>query len=393
MADERDERFDPPVAAGIDRTPTLVQQADKKGWEASVFNFGKAEHPSVDYFNPGLVRRPDGLWLMVRRAYFNSAYDVMGMNTIWACKLKDDLTPIGGKILQWPDTLEPREQFEDARAFYHAPTNKTFVSVCNFIWHGDGSWTGAHQSLGEFSCNPQDFDADWMGLRRIDPDIDGNGTNVHNRTRHQKNWVFFIHESKLYLLYSTHPWIVIEFKDRWDETILHTLKEGAKWDYGVIRGGTPPVLVGDLYWTFHHSSVPWTGRFRRYHMGALAFESKPPFRPVLYTPQPILTGSQKDEWKDKKPLVVFPCGAVIENGQWIITYGINDLKCGWLRMQHDDLLSKCKGIPEKFSPLLMLGNGENGASAKEDSRRERLVAQAAKARAALAKKRALVGKK
>lgn len=389
-----DEEIDPPVKANIDQTPKLQDQAAEQGWEAKVFDFGKAEDSNVDIFNPGLVKRPDGLWLMARRATFQHSQDMFGMNRIWACKLNPDLTPHGGKLLTWPDTIEDSQQFEDARCFYHGGTNKTWISACNFIWHGDGSWTGAHQTIGEFNCTPQDEETDWVGVRRIDPDIEGNGTDVHTRQKHQKNWVWFNFENRLHLLYSTHPWSIIGFGDTWTDNKPYFQKDGVQWDYGLIRGGSPPVQVGDLFWTFFHSSMPWTGRFRRYFMGALAFEAKPPFKPVYVTPKPLLVGSQQDVWRDRKPLVVFPCGSVIENDIWLVTYGINDLKSGYIKIPHADLVSKSQKIAKKFAPSLMLNLPKAEQSktvapvlSRAEQKKQVLRERAAKAREKLAEMR------
>jgi hypothetical protein len=89
-------------------------------------------------------------------------------------------------------------------------------------------------------------------------------------------------------------------------------------------------------------------------MGAVAFEAKPPFKPVLYTQFPILEGSQNDAWANRKPLVVFPGGAVCKDGMWTIVYGINDLKSGWLKLPHEELIKLCIPVPEKYPPMMEL---------------------------------------
>jgi len=80
-------------------------------------------------------------------------------------------------------------------------------------------------------------------------------------------------------------------------------------------------------------------------MGAIAFELTSPFRPVFWTQEPILIASQNDPWAQRKPLVVFPCGAVFENDKWLISLGVNDLKSAWLEMPHNDLVQLLKPVP------------------------------------------------
>lgn len=340
---------------GQDNTPSLIEQAEAKGWRAGMFNFGKAEDSMVARFNSGLIEREDGLWLIARQAVFDGT-DAFGVNSLWAFHLKDDdsLMPEFGKRLDFPDT-HTGEHFEDPRCVYHR--GHAWIGTCNFIWSGNGEWTGAHQTLGVFKTEIGGND-DWLCIRRYAPEVGGNSKHVDQKGRlHEKNWLWWFHDDRLALLYHSNPWRVVQFGQKWEDVEKHELDFGVSWKYGDIRGGTPPVLVDDLYWTFFHSSVGWVGRFRRYHMGAIAFESKPPFKPVSITSEPLLSGSQKDRWGPRKPLVVFPCGSRIKDGEWLITYGINDLATGWVKIPHKDVkrlvqpLSEAKAIVEKEPEL------------------------------------------
>lgn len=327
-----------------DTNPKLAQQAEKQGWEAGIFDFGKAETGEVEFFNPGLVQRDDGLWLIVRKSEAMEDQK-FGMNSIWACKLNPDLTPHGGPVLKWKNTAK-EEHMEDPRAIYC--NGRVWIGACNFIWHGN-SWTGAHQVLGV-------FDTDWKNLVRQDPVFGGNTpylTNVNGR--HEKNWLYFFHEGKLHLLYNAFPWRVVEFGARWSEQTVFK-HEGVEWPFGQIRGGTPPVLHDGVYWTFFHSSMTWSGRYRRYYMGALTFEAAPPFAPISLTTKPLLIGSQYDHWKERKPLVVFPCGAVLQDDTWLVTYGVNDLKSGWVKIPHKDLpprMAQPGELPKSLDEMLI----------------------------------------
>lgn len=129
-------------------------------------------------------------------------------------------------------------------------------------------------------------------------------------------------------------------------------------------------------------------------MGALAFEAKPPFKPVYVTPKPLLVGSQQDVWRDRKPLVVFPCGSVIENDTWLVTYGINDLKSGYIKIPHVDLVAKSQRITKKFASSLMLNLPKAEQSktvvpvlSREEQKKQMLRERVAKAREKLAEMR------
>lgn len=320
-----------PVEVGDD-TPPIKEQAAAKGWLGDIWDFGRAESPGqIEHFNPGLVRRADGLWLIVRRSEIKSGMPY-GHNRIWACQLQDDdhRRVIGGPTLVVPDS-GPEEQFEDPRAVYW--NGQTWVGMVNFTWFPNGTWTGAHQCIGIFGNDPL-----WNPIARRDPPI-GTNTAARGNThgKHNKNLLWWFIDDRLHCLYTSDPWVVVEFGSQWTEQKQYA-NEGVRWKYGWVRGGTPPVLVGDLYYTFFHSSMPWRGRYRRYYMGAIAFNSTPPFMPAFWTQEPLLIGSQNDPWQQRKPLVVFPCGAVYEKERWLISMGINDLKCGWLELPHIELL-------------------------------------------------------
>lgn len=325
-----------------DSTPPIREQARLRGWDCDFFDFGKAKTRNVEFFNPGLVRRPDGLWLLVRRSEITPGM-WYGKNGIWACKLEGK-KPLGGPTLKFPNT-KGEEQMEDPRAVFW--NNQTWVSVVNFTWFTTGSWTGAHIALGIFQDKGGSdiTEETWTPLARRDPVV---GTNLGHagptNGKHNKNVLFWFIEGKLHCLYTSDPWAVVQFGSKWEEQIPY-VAEGVQWEYGVVRGGTPPVRAGDFYYTFFHSSLPWRGRYRRYFMGAIAFEVSPPFRPVFWTQEPILTGSQNDIWAQRKPLVVFPCGSVLENDKWLVTLGVNDIASAWLEIPHSDLLQLLKPIP------------------------------------------------
>src|SRR5439155_20693038 len=115
--------------------------------------------------------------------------------------------------------------------------------------------------------------------------------------------------------------------------------------YGIVRGGTPPVLVGKEWWTFFHSSLPLDTKYRRrYFMGAYAFWHDPPFHITRMTREPLLAGSDEDPWAEEKPLVIFPCGSRFENWTWLVSCGINDLKCFWVKIPHEAVINAAKSL-------------------------------------------------
>ncbi len=318
-----------------DLTPTVSEQARANGWSCEYYSFGKAEAPGVDYFNPSIIERNDGMWLITRASGQHPQGFMYGQNSIVAFKLHDSgKQPAYGKFLKWP-VENAQQHFEDPRGVYHSALGQTLIGCCTFLWNGPGDWTGPHQAFGA-------FDDQWLCKKMDYPKIGGNPGSMEKITKHsdyEKNWLWFLHEQNLVLLYKANPWIVYIFGNRWSEK-EEIRVPGITWPYGEIRGGTTPVRVGDYYFTFHHSSLPWRGRYRRYYAGCLAFDAKPPFTPRLITAEPLLIGSQNDTWAQRKPLVVFPCGAIIKNDTWLVTLGVNDMVSAWLEVPHQDLLKR-----------------------------------------------------
>jgi len=306
--------------------PSLKEQAERQGWKAGVFNFGKAKTDQFEYFNSSFVSRADGDWLITRRSAYREKIP-QGFNDLVAFKL-NGLSPVIGHKIKTPG--HEMEHFEDPRAIQVG--DRTFISSCTFILdERTRKWTGAHQVLLEVNGS-------WQMERRWDIPYGKNGTSLTNGTGDEKNWIWFWHEGHPHLVYSAQPHRVCRFTPEFAQESEFITGQPLGWNYGEIRGGTPPVQVGKRYWTFFHSSVPWTALKRRYFMGAYCFEAKPPFRILGVTPKPLLIGSWRDRWKQGVPLVVFPNGAAFRNGTWLVVGGQNDLDSFHCEIPHTDLV-------------------------------------------------------
>lgn len=153
----------------------------------------------------------------------------------------------------------------------------------------------------------------------------------------EKNWQFFDDGGRLRIIYAAQPSHHVLTLGKDGETVVGQWKpegEGAKWPWGTIRGGTPPIKLPSGEWlTIFHSSTPYpiAPHWRRYYAGAYTFEGVAPFRITSISQKPILAGSEQDghahdprnidSWK---PFVVFPSGLIREKGRLFVSYGIND---------------------------------------------------------------------
>lgn len=307
--------------------PSVLEQS---AWPCKIL---ETPRESGDFFNPGLVTVDGQDYLLARRSWLPHG-SKFSKNEICIFRL-DDGKIRDSRIFQ-PIFQFEGEHLEDPRVFIDQGT--IWLSCCNFVWNQNNKSTYVHQVLFE-------LDADFKCLRRWDVPCIGNGTSLALNTRSEKNWLWFNHDDKPHLIYATQPHLVVGFDNVFKSPEHHLTKPEYQWKYGEIRGGTPPIRIGDEYWSFFHSSLPAPEHnSRRYHMGAYAFEAKAPFKPTRVTMEPLLSGSRHDRMKPRSPLVVFPCGSKLANGTWTVTFGVNDLDCAMIEIPHSELLPLMKNL-------------------------------------------------
>lgn len=263
--------------------------------------------PAPYCYNPSLITADGDDWLIYRRQLANSDSTVCRMNFATG----------ENATIELPEKYNG-EQFEDPRVFWH--DNAIHLCICS--WRK--SW--AYKPMLRLFR----LDKDWKVEAEIPLTFGGNSKGVT-----QKNWQFFSHGNQIHFVYHYAPFQVVTGDKVYPSQNLH-------WKFGEIRGGTPPVLVDDRYYTFFHSRTD-VGR-ARYYMGCLSFEAKAPFRPIAMTMEPLLTATNKEPSLSWAPLVVFPCGSLYKEGQWCVSLGVNDLSCGLVDYVHSDLLSLMKPV-------------------------------------------------
>lgn len=160
---------------------------------------------------------------------------------------------------------------------------------------------------------------------------------IEGRNLWEKNHSYFSQKENLWAVYSINPhrvMRVIDGKGEW------TYEEpGPKWSGGELRGGAPPVLVGDEYWSFCHDRVHSNGMLT-YRTILYTFSIKPPFRPMRIIPQPILTANQNNRPSDQYCACVFAGGTIKSGDDWIIAHGIHDRWSELHKFSHNELESK-----------------------------------------------------
>ena len=146
----------------------------------------------------------------------------------------------------------------------------------------------------------------------------------------QKNWTPFEYNGRLLFTYSVNPHDIISpnllsgLCYRFDQT-----KPAISWDWGPLRGSTPPLLDEGEYLAFFHSSLftaspsSWGYNLWHYFIGAYTFSSTPPFHITGISASPIMADgfyTQSNYFKR----VVFPGGCVISGPYIYVAYGKDD---------------------------------------------------------------------
>ncbi|HRK69684.1 MAG TPA: hypothetical protein PKY73_19230 [Hyphomonas sp.] len=181
----------------------------------------------------------------------------------------------------------------------------------------------------------------------------------------EKNWLLFQHDGELLAVYRIAPHTILHVELAGGDRVYCRRLVERDWNsapyakqYGEPRGGTPPVRIGGIYYSFFHSTYPadflrrLMGRLRRYMprnsmryaAGFYGFAVTPSFQPVLFTPTPVLRPDRSLPRRRLPPLnpsvkdSVYPSGAVWTGEKWIVAYGARDELCCIGTLTHDSLL-------------------------------------------------------
>ena len=305
----------------VNYTPYLVDKNNietKKFIESSLYEQNNSiKFLDLNYtrrnfeFNSSIFKVNDKKYLMTRNSQFVS--QKMTLNSLKLYEY-DTLKQINLNLKEEVDF----EQFEDPRVLVH--NDKIYVSCATYV---HDAFHLVHQKMLV-------FDKDFNHIDNIHFKYGFNGINLKENTGIEKNWTFFVYNDKLMCIYKLSPHTVLEFD--WNgnlltEYITHNSFQ-SNWKYGIPRGGTNPIYKDGYYISFFHSHIYWGKGKRRYFMGYYKFNPIPPFDIIETSNKPILQGNEKDErmYPEENPLVVFPCGAILDDDKCLVSLGINDEK-------------------------------------------------------------------
>lgn len=268
-----------------------------------------------DAFNPSLIRWEDKILLCFRTRDPQTGRATL-IGFVW---LDEDFSLISG-----PSLLQIEgEHIQDPRLF--VLSNRLYMAYSDLFYTLNGSMRRMclaevlFEGTGFYASEPE-FLLEFEG--------DGN-------RKFEKNWTPFIYNDALLLSYTLFPHKVMlpHFREGKCTTLNLTQVEAPSWKWGEIRGGTPAHLIDGHYLAFFHSSIEMKSvqsdgnKMPHYFMGAYAFSSKPPFKMMAISPEPIIgkefyNGKVHKTWKPLR--VVFPGGYIFDSRHIHIAYGRQD---------------------------------------------------------------------
>lgn len=203
---------------------------------------------------------------------------------------------------------------EDPRLFVHRGKLHLFFS-------------GVQKLLGKIIVHPM---LCRLESRDQDYHVAATWSPKFSRRQHwEKNWGMFSREDELYAVHTIAPHIVLHVAGEQECFPFSRHDWRPRWAGGLLRGGAAPALVGGEYYCFFHGAIdkPGADPKRIYTAGVYTFQARPPFKPMRYTPEPILWPLNSDRPKGLDISVCFPCGAVLRGDQWLMSYGYHDKWC------------------------------------------------------------------
>lgn len=273
-----------------------------------------------DAFNPSMIKLDDGYLLSFR--YTPDRYSNGWLSYIGIVRLDEDFEPLSEPQLLPTRVKNSRtqSQSEDARLFNYR--GRIFLTYndnteINYTTYSDRR----DIFIAEVKINEDEF--------TIGPPI----KLIYEDKRYvlwQKNWVPFEYQGKLLMGYTINPHEII-YVNLINGLCYHCYESSFEnaWEFGTLRGSTPPQLVDGEYLAFFHSGIvtasyaSWGWEIWHYFMGAYTFSAKPPFEITRISSIPIIAEDFYTQSAREKR-VIFPGGFHVVEDNIYVAYGKDD---------------------------------------------------------------------
>lgn len=164
----------------------------------------------------------------------------------------------------------------------------------------------------------------------------------------EKNWQYFESQGQLFAIYTIAPHVVLKISGN-HATEVSRQNWPVLWKDGELRGGASPVLHRGEYYCFFHSASDAT-QPRTYALGCYTFDQDPPFAPRRVSQVPLLSPDPCDHPGGHVPYCVYPCGAIFEDGAWLISYGYYDREVRLVQFSEETVNRALADVPRGLAP-------------------------------------------
>jgi predicted GH43/DUF377 family glycosyl hydrolase len=269
---------------------------------------------------------------------------------IAVCELDTKFQPIQGsnKILRLARWSSKVTTMDDPRAFlWRDKINIAFPSG-NVVQTNKGWLWATNISFAQFDGGPERIARQW--LPKYGRNVNASSKGSSNLIACEKNWTPFVHDNRLFCVYTINPLHIIEMMPSVDQTNTIQLEPEIDlgfWKFGTfLGGGTPLVRRHDEYVGFFHSFTddhPHKPNCRTYHIGFYAISAKPPFKITRMSRVPLMTAvpNEADDLRGPssvwRPNCVYPCGFIERHGTVYLSYGWQDCRCKIAEMTWDEI--------------------------------------------------------
>ena len=294
--------------------------------------------------NPSFIRlSADDAWAVFTRYRFPPE---PGSGSIWAVRLDTEMQPSCVPLQIIEHGIDPRLVRVGGRLqVFYAMIERDSVGQIN----------GSSMAVAEFGI----LGDDWIQGKSFQlPKHPINNILPRNAQHNwEKNWVpFAIDRSPnddtegsghgIGLIYSHDPWYVITLDVDSERPRFENFygAPGIQWDFGTIRGGTPPVPYDDDHLVTFFHSAQLIGSRNVYSVGACVFVAERPYTPISVTSDPLLiapysSGSHRFGWRSAVS-VVFPLGAERTAEGYRLLCGRDDGEIASFMVRHEELSTR-----------------------------------------------------
>lgn len=291
-------------------------------------------------YNPSLIKTDGGFLLTFR--YTSNEIPEGWISYIGLVRLNEAFDPISDPILlnTRAKNSKTASQAEDARIFSYK--GGLFV-IYNDNRDVIASWLARRDMfIAELRCEEDEF--------ILSPPLKLVYEEGNHMQLWQKNWVPFEWNGMLLVVYSINPHKILYINPINGSCYpFYETSMSAKWEWGTLRGSTPPQLVDGEYLAFFHSgtitssSASWGSDAWHYFMGAYTFSPNPPFEITKMSPEPIVADDfYPPSFSEKK--VIFPGGFVVSGPHIYVAYGKNDCEIWIATLDKEALKSSLKCV-------------------------------------------------